>query len=70
MGNSKNALFPRLLRRLRARILIYDSYTVVLRAVASGIEATTVGALTKKILFLEVTLYKNETLLKHNSLIK
>ncbi len=32
-GTSKNALFPRWLRQLRARILMYDVYTAVLRAV-------------------------------------
>ena len=32
-GISKNALFPRLLRQLRARILMYFMYTPVLRAV-------------------------------------
>lgn len=30
---SKNALFPRLLRQLRARILMYSVYTAVLCAV-------------------------------------
>lgn len=55
-GISTNALFPRLLRRLRARILMYTLYTAVLRAVPSRLEAPTVGALTKKILFLEVPL--------------
>ncbi len=32
-GTSKNALFPRLRRQLRARILMYHLYTAVLRAV-------------------------------------
>ena len=32
-GTSKNALFPRWLRQLRARILMYDLYTAVLCAV-------------------------------------
>ena len=31
-STSKNALFPRLLRRVRAQILMYDLYTPVLRA--------------------------------------
>jgi len=33
MGTSKNALFPRLRRQLRARFLMYPMYTAVLRAV-------------------------------------
>ncbi len=32
-GTSKNALFPRLRRQLRARILRYHLYTAVARAV-------------------------------------
>ena len=53
-GISKNALFPRLLRRLRARILMYVLCTGVLRAVPSRLEVPTFGALTQKLLFLEV----------------
>jgi hypothetical protein len=33
MDTTKNALFPRLLRQLRARILMYSEYTAALRAV-------------------------------------
>ncbi len=32
-GTSENALFPRLRRQRRARILMYDLYTAVARAV-------------------------------------
>ncbi len=40
MGTSKNALFPRLRRQLRAPILMYHLYTAVLRAVLPCIHET------------------------------
>ncbi|NKC12497.1 MAG: DUF1156 domain-containing protein [Gammaproteobacteria bacterium] len=58
MGTSKNALFPRLRRQLRARILMYD-YTL-------RFCARCFLALTKKLLFLEAPLWRTGSSGRHS----